>query len=347
MAVNLPTNELNETYCLNDRRVIFDGNRQTLYCHVAKTGSTYWMRVFNIIIMNLDNTNPFALQRGLVHRDTMDKWTFEHAHTIDTSGWFKFLFVRNPFERILSTYIDKFVSPNIYYFFIAKYMIQSERKNPNKQALECGHDIAFEEFIRAVVSKETPDEHWCPVYRICDVTNINYSFIGKMETFVKDSEAVLHKVDKDHLIKTNTNQSETNNDILTINIKRAFDFESLRFFNGLNCSFLDFTFALQRVWKVLQLKGIIDHMQMFPFPSRIHSSVTEESFRAAVQHAVQMSFKIYSPSDLRKHVLFKAYSVLPNDLQNHFIQHFKYDFSMFGYATILEKQKLNIEWNPF
>ena len=53
----------------------------------------------------------------------------------------------------------------------------------------------FEKFIRILVLQKTPrisqDVHVEPFWKRCDMCNLNYDIIGKMETFTKDSNYIL------------------------------------------------------------------------------------------------------------------------------------------------------------
>ena len=53
----------------------------------------------------------------------------------------------------------------------------------------------FEKFIRILVLQKTPkisqDVHVEHFWKRCDMCNLNYDIIGKMETFTKDSNYIL------------------------------------------------------------------------------------------------------------------------------------------------------------
>ena len=109
--------------------------------------------------------------------------------------YFKFTFVREPFERILSAYKDKFVYPR---FPLPKLrlhgraILSTVRPNASKSALDKLDDITFREFIEYLVTKgsneSTPvmDWHWDNYVNICGMCAVNYDFIGHYETFDQD-----------------------------------------------------------------------------------------------------------------------------------------------------------------
>ena len=109
--------------------------------------------------------------------------------------FFKFTFVREPFERILSAYKDKFVYPRFPKHKLKRHgtaILENVRPNASRRALEKLDDITFREFIQYLVTKgsneTTPvmDWHWDNYVNICGMCAINYDFIGHYETFDQD-----------------------------------------------------------------------------------------------------------------------------------------------------------------
>ena len=109
--------------------------------------------------------------------------------------YFKFTFVREPFERILSAYKDKFVYPRFPRPMLqlhGRAILRTVRPNATQSALDKLDDITFREFIEYLVTKgsdkSTPvmDWHWDNYVNICGMCAVNYDFIGHYETFDQD-----------------------------------------------------------------------------------------------------------------------------------------------------------------
>ena len=109
--------------------------------------------------------------------------------------YFKFTFVREPFERILSAYKDKFVYPRFRRKELQLHgtaILRTVRPNASQSALDKLDDITFREFIEYLVTKgsnkSTPvmDWHWDNYVNICGMCAISYDFIGHYETFDQD-----------------------------------------------------------------------------------------------------------------------------------------------------------------
>ena len=109
---------------------------------------------------------------------------------------FKFTFVREPFERILSAYKDKFVHLRKYdrpiLEFHGREILKNFRPNASKSAFENLNDITFREFIEYLVTKgsnrSTPvmDFHWDNYVNFCGMCALKYDFIGHYETMEED-----------------------------------------------------------------------------------------------------------------------------------------------------------------
>lgn len=91
---------------------------------------------------------------------------------INRPDWTKAVFLRHPFERLVSCYKDKFGRGSRSY---------SVKVTGNMST----HILSFEEFVRliAVPGSEHQNVHWRPQSRFCGLKKYNskYNFIGNFE----------------------------------------------------------------------------------------------------------------------------------------------------------------------
>lgn len=99
---------------------------------------------------------------------------------------FRFTFVRNPFSRILSCYLDR---------------IQDQRSRPYRELVRymgrpIGHAPSFAEFVEAICSQTAPQQnnHWRVQYYDTMRDALEYHFIGRQETFATDIAYVYRAV---------------------------------------------------------------------------------------------------------------------------------------------------------
>jgi Sulfotransferase family len=67
--------------------------------------------------------------------------------------YFKFMFVRDPLDRLLSAYYDKFVRINGTYFTerYGRRIITKYRRNATEESLAFGHDVRLDEFVKYLI----------------------------------------------------------------------------------------------------------------------------------------------------------------------------------------------------
>ena len=126
------------------------------------------------------------------HNDIPKYFKFQTPKHISLEKYFKrenymvFSFVRHPFDRLVSAYLDKIISSESKYHERAKI----RQKYHIKQ-------ITFQHFLNHVVGQfkkfkkfkhiKSIDEHWRPFYLRCPYCFLDYDhFIGKMEIFSRD-----------------------------------------------------------------------------------------------------------------------------------------------------------------
>ena len=121
-------------------------------------------------------------------------------------NYFKFTVVRNPMDRLLSTYMDKFYTvehdgtprtpPYIHYAEkIKRYASLRKHKLRNRS-----DKIEFIDFIRYISHfGQSRNEHWETYDNLCHPCAINYDFIGKVETMLVDQSDILKGMNLAHM----------------------------------------------------------------------------------------------------------------------------------------------------
>jgi len=150
-------------------------------------------------------------EMGLVLND----FSYEEKLDILTSNWFRFCFIRNPYDRILSAFKSKILcaSDNSY-------------TNVRKDILE-SHDTfsAFLDLVGDQVKHDRADFHWDLQSRILLWDDIKYNYIGKVERFDLDFSTIMGKLTgtKKYPIKAfkHYNRSDKMNNSLFLNNETA------------------------------------------------------------------------------------------------------------------------------
>jgi len=100
-----------------------------------------------------------------------------------TNEYFKFSFVRNPYTRILSCYLDKM------------FGIEKDFFRP-KLDFNTTDQISFKDFLLAIKKQSFTEmnPHWMPQHILLGSENITLDFIGKQENFDSDLKHVISKI---------------------------------------------------------------------------------------------------------------------------------------------------------
>ncbi|XP_028968018.1 carbohydrate sulfotransferase 11-like [Galendromus occidentalis] len=173
-----------------DCPLLVDLKHRFLFCFVQKVASTS----AKVLFLREFRTPDRALRRDEVtalHEVANDKLLrvgpmYYGPKQLKT--FHKAMFVRHPFERLVSVYEDKVGrEPSEVSFFYDKYF-----KKFNGRRNITG-TMSFVDFVDYLI--ETPrfeyDEHWMPYFERCEPCTVGYDFLGKLETADSDFEAML------------------------------------------------------------------------------------------------------------------------------------------------------------
>jgi hypothetical protein len=96
---------------------------------------------------------------------------------------FKFTFVRNPYSRVLSAYLDKIVKDD-----------EPGRRRKMRKALS-GEAPSFEDFVRWLAKGGLyEDVHWAPQSSILVIPVERFDFVGKLERLEDDFQRVMENL---------------------------------------------------------------------------------------------------------------------------------------------------------
>lgn len=199
---------LNELILRQRRRVTHfyvSDVRRVIYCGVPKTGTSNWKRL--LLILEGKGQNVSKMKNSDVHRQPLTKlFSLLNKEKVKFSvnNFFRFLFVRHPFERLASVYRNKFGDNNEYFEkTFGSNILRLCRKNLTAQEYNRGKGVTFKEFARWLIEKEVYDQHWAPMYRLCHPCVIPFDFVGKMMTFSDDAKYVTRIINSDMKFPTN------------------------------------------------------------------------------------------------------------------------------------------------
>ncbi|XP_029941746.1 carbohydrate sulfotransferase 10-like [Salarias fasciatus] len=198
-------------------RIFVCDKHKILFCQTPKVGNTQWKKV--LIVLNGKFPTVDDVPEKLVHDHSgnglhrLSSLTpQEISHRLNT--YFKFLIVRDPFERLISAFKDKFEqNPRDEPWYnedIAPMIIGTYRKSYWDGVLTPS-ELHFEEFVHYLVDvgvrRRILDQlftnriiHWMTYTELCAPCEIQYSAVGHHETLEKDAPYILHAAGVEGLV---------------------------------------------------------------------------------------------------------------------------------------------------
>ncbi|XP_035237991.1 carbohydrate sulfotransferase 11-like [Anguilla anguilla] len=183
------------------KHLIVDDQHRLLYCYVPKVACTNWKRVLMVLTGGGRYGDPLQIPAHEAHvpgrlRSLSEYSTAEINRRLRT--YLKFVFVREPLERLVSAYRNKFTRSynTAFHKRYGTKIVRRHRADPRPEALDRGDDVSFREFVYYLVDPRTQreepfNEHWERVHALCHPCLIHYDLVGKYETLEQDSSYVL------------------------------------------------------------------------------------------------------------------------------------------------------------
>ncbi|KAJ3611996.1 hypothetical protein NHX12_020275, partial [Muraenolepis orangiensis] len=183
------------------KHLVVDEEHELLYCYVPKVACTNWKRVLMVLTGRGKYSDPMEIPSNEAHLSSNLK-TLNQYSIADINhrlkSYLKFLFVREPLERLVSAYRNKFTLKYNASFHkrFGTRIVRRYRKNATRDALRGGADVTFREFAAYLTDPDTArdgplNEHWQTVSRLCHPCHIHYDLVGKYETLEEDANFLL------------------------------------------------------------------------------------------------------------------------------------------------------------
>ncbi|XP_076027102.1 carbohydrate sulfotransferase 8-like [Genypterus blacodes] len=180
-------------------RVYVEDRSKLLYCEVPKAGCSNWKRVLMVLGGSATSTRDIPHDAAHYANHLRRLESYDRASITERlRSYTKVLFVREPFERLVSAFRDKFESPNSYYHPVfGRPIISKYRANATRNALRTGAGVTFREFVQYLLDVRRPvgmDIHWEPVSQLCNPCLLQYNFIGKFENIEEEANFLLQNI---------------------------------------------------------------------------------------------------------------------------------------------------------
>ncbi|XP_022799085.1 carbohydrate sulfotransferase 14-like [Stylophora pistillata] len=167
-----------------------------IICYVPKTGCSQWKDLLlNVLTVRpVTSSHDISLFNHSIFKFLNEYSAEERQKTLNS--YQKFYFVREPFERLLSAYRDKFVGKTTQlYERVAKEIIHKVRgvgrdnENGGRPTL-----AEFTSYLNQLPDPSSWDMHWRPAHQTCYPCAIDYDYVGYFDTIKEDADYILKKL---------------------------------------------------------------------------------------------------------------------------------------------------------
>ena len=171
--------------------LLYDDSKRIVFCYVPKSGCSNWKRMFAVLngtVMANDTDRP---RKDILQGVNKLEYLSEAERNTRLKHYFKFSFVRNPLERIVSGYRNKIAVPinyanrnhwpdRILFKIMKKYEKIKYKEWSQTNFTSADYYPSFEGFVQYLTSVQlySLNEHFRPFMDLCLPCAINYNFIG-------------------------------------------------------------------------------------------------------------------------------------------------------------------------
>ncbi|PVD31962.1 hypothetical protein C0Q70_07388 [Pomacea canaliculata] len=255
------------------------------------------------------------------------KW---EAVAQEVQDYMRFVFVRHPFSRLWSAYLDKLYLPDLWRAAGVTVVAKLRNSSATAKAKRCGNDVTFREFLE--YSLEVKDLHWDPIFQRCDPCTYRPTVIGNIETFERDSLFVLRRMGMEWVLKHLDQQAQVEQELSTLIVYNFDILHSRTYYQG--C--LDDDGLARRLWATFQMNGYIPNDANY-FPPCANGTIANDvlfvdSFLKQVLDTVR---KAYNRKDelkeQKRRALHDAFDAVSNTLLEKLLAKYQLDMLLFGF----------------
>uniref|UniRef100_A0A3P9J3B0 Carbohydrate sulfotransferase n=1 Tax=Oryzias latipes TaxID=8090 RepID=A0A3P9J3B0_ORYLA len=191
--------------------LIVDDQHGIIYCYIPKVACTNWKRTLIALKQNEPYPDPMSFKSNMVHK--FDRFRLlKHYSMPERKHYTKFLFVRDPFVRLISAYRDKMLNYDQYFYdgyirvILQRYKTQKDVPVKYNGTKKTDLKPSFHNFVQYIVDPRTEkyapfEPHWRQMHRLCHPCLVEYDFVGHQESLQEDAQQLLKILKLENAIK--------------------------------------------------------------------------------------------------------------------------------------------------
>lgn len=192
-----------QRFGISKKHMLYSDEVGVVYCEVPKVACTSWKKVLHLFNGEVKSISEFKVKED-AHKLKIPNFARMKRRQIEwrLAHYYAFMFIRHPFERIVSAYRNKFSDPEDSYYqkLIGSVILRKYRPDLTEEEYRLGKTVKFQEFIHYILDQyeltglENFDPHWQVIVKLCNPCKIKYNFIGRMENLLEDADFIMSSV---------------------------------------------------------------------------------------------------------------------------------------------------------
>ena len=180
---------------------------------------------------------------------------------------------------------------------------------------------------------EKVDRHFSPMQQRCDPCQMNYDYIGKMETFADDAHCILNVLnaeDDNNNKRSPLVELSSESVVAVVESSTMLLFHNIEKTKGINCS--SFKLFL-RTWRKFQIRGLLSKTINMPLTETQVSKINRLEFISLMTTTLQQPMNQTEVKSQRKEALVQAYRTVPKADLEELRKFVEQDCLLFGYDS--------------
>mmetsp|Transcript_12507 Transcript_12507/g.36211 ORF Transcript_12507/g.36211 Transcript_12507/m.36211 type:complete len:579 (-) Transcript_12507:61-1797(-) len=165
--------------------LLIEESTKMIICPIEKVASSEWRKLIHRIQKDLNWRQEPWFKDGGLERLKRTAFRDRAEEILNDPSWTKMVFFRNPYERLVSCYNDKFTKGD------ARYALQLSNRTKT--------EMSFNEFVDVITHPLNTfhNAHWRPQHRFCGLTKFLhlFNFVGNFESLQSHAETLLRGAD--------------------------------------------------------------------------------------------------------------------------------------------------------